>query len=182
MKRSILILSLIVFSTLGFAQSKVIEQLKVDNRTDASLYFYPSTLRMINLQHNEEFNELVRDIKRMIFLKFNRNHFDQIKFMNAILELQQEESMEEYIVIDGKEQKLYLLGKESPASTVAMAYFQDEYYAFDITGSISLSELPKLYEQLSNADSGLKQDFSNIFEIVGGANKFGKHIKKEMDD
>ena len=182
MKKSILIFSLLFTAVLVQAQSDIIEQLKNDNKTDLSLFFTPSTLRMINLQNNEEFDDMVKDIKKMTFLKLNRNQFDLTQFYDVVSELQKEEDLEEYIVIDGKEQKLYLLGKESPTSTVAMAYFQGDYYAVDIAGSISISELPKLYEQLSQGDETLKNDFANIFNLVNSANDFGNKNKRDYDD
>jgi hypothetical protein len=179
MKRSIIILSLIAFTSLLQAQSDIIAQFKTEDKTEISLYFYPSTLRMMNLQHNDEFNELVKDIKKMSFLKLNKNRFDYKQFYEGVSNLQKEEDLEEYVVIDGKDQKLYLLGKDSPESTVAMAYFQNEYYAIDIAGSISLEKLPKLFEQLSQNDAGLKNDFSKIFEMVGAVNSFGNdHDRK----
>jgi hypothetical protein len=185
MKRSIIILSLIAFTSLLQAQSDIIAQFKTEDKTEISLYFYPSTLRMMNLQHNDEFNELVKDIKKMSFLKLNKKWFDYKQFYEGVSNLQKEEDLEEYVVIDGKDQKLYLLGKDSPESTVAMAYFQKEYYAIDIAGSISLEKLPKLFEQLSQNDAALKNDFSKIFEMVGAVNSFGNdygRIRNEIRD
>jgi len=189
MKKLILILSLLISSILVDAQSDIINQLKVDNKTELSLYFYPSTLRMLNLQHNEEFNDMVKDIKKMSFLKLDKNIFDVSQFMEVVLALQSDEGLEEYIVVDGKEQKLYLLGSESPTSTVAMAFFQNEYYAIDIAGSINMAELPKLYEQLSQGDEALKNDFADIFDLIEDMTGFGqdrrgrrKNIKEEIDD
>jgi hypothetical protein len=61
-----------------------------------------------------------------------------------------------------------------------MAYFEKEYYAIDIAGSISLEKLPRLLEQLSQNDAGLKNDFTKIFEMVGTVNSFGNdHERKD---
>ena len=178
MKRSIIILCLIACSSLLKAQSDIIAQFKTDNKTEISLYFYPSTLRMMNLQHNEEFNELIKGIKKMSFLKLNKNRFDFKQFYESIANLQSKENLEEYVVIDGQHQKLYLLGNDSPANTIAMAFFQGEYYAIDIAGSISIEKLPKLLEQLSQNDAALQNDFTKIFEMVGTVNQFGQDHQK----
>ncbi len=191
MYKSIIILSILISPIILKAQSKIIEQFKKNELTELSLFFTPSTLRMVNLQRNEEFDEMVKDIKKMSFLKLDKSKFDLQQFMNTVMALQQQEAMEEYIVVDGEEQKLYLLGKESPMTTVAMAYFQGDYYAVDIAGSISIANLPKLYEQLSQGDAALKNDFANIFDLVSSASSFGnnhnerdtkRRVKDEIDD
>jgi len=168
----------LTFSYVACAQRKIIKQLKSDNQIELSLYFYPSTLRMVNLQKNEEFNRLIRDIKKMIFYKMNAS-YDQAAFYQPIIELKNEENLEEYIVVDGPGQKLYILGREDPAETVGLAFFQNERFIFDVTGSLSIREIPKLYEYLAAGDATFSNTFLDVFDVVNLQNRGSKREKRE---
>lgn len=147
-------------------QSPSLQKLVKDEKTELSLYFYPSTLRMVNLQRNAEFDELIKDIDKLTFLKLDRHAFDHQQFIELVQKLEQKEKMEEYIVVEGKDQKLYVLGRENPAATIGLAYFQKEYYAMDVAGEIQIKNLPKLYEQLSQNDSTFRNGFVNVFQVM----------------
>lgn len=157
---------LVLTISTTFGQSHSIKNLIEEEKPELSLYFYPSTLRMINLQRNAEFDELIRDIRKMTFLKLDKRAFNHSNFRQLVNELISEENFEEYIVVEGNEHKLYLLGKESPPSTIGVAFYQKEYYAMDITGKINIKNLPKLYEQLSQNDSTFKNGFVNVFNVM----------------
>lgn len=161
----LLLLCLVCIAQLSFGQTKLVTNLKEDRLTDLSLYFYPSTLRMVNLDNNEEFNRLIQDIEKLIFFKMN-GKFETIDLYNLIRDLQSEESFEEYVVVDGPKRKFYLLGREKPTETVGIALMNDEHYVFDIAGSLELKEIPKLYQYISENDSTFQSKFSQILDLV----------------
>lgn len=165
------------------AQCDIIKQLKADEKTELSLYFYPSTLRMVNLEQNEEFNRLIQDIKKMVFYKMKRN-WSSSEFYGTIKELMSDEDMEEYVVVDGPDQKLYILGREDPTETVGLGMMDNEFYVFDVDGSLSLKEIPKLYEYISQNDSTFNSAFLDVFDISTQFDRANRHrkVKKEIDD
>ena len=65
---------------------------------------------MVNIDQNEEFNRLIQDINKMVFLKMNGS-WRSSDFYATVTALQTDEDMEEYVIIDGPDAKLYLLGK-----------------------------------------------------------------------
>lgn len=162
---------LLLFLTFSFtsqisnAQCSLITDLKEDKLTNLSLYFYPSTLRMVNLDNNEEFNRLIQDIEKLIFFKMN-GKFETIDMYNLVRDLQSEEDFEEYVVVDGPTKKFYLLGKEKPTETVGLAFVNNEHYVFDVAGSLELKELPKLYQYISENDSTFQNKFSQILGLM----------------
>lgn len=174
---------LLVFSKPALAQCDVIKDVKDSEQADLTLFFYPSTLRMINIDKNEEFNRLIQDINKMIFMKMNRSWRSK-DFYSAIQSLQSEEDMEEYIVIDGPDAKLYILGREKPTETVGLGMMENEYYIFDVDGSLSLKEIPKLYEYISQNDSTFNNAFLNVFDVSSQFNRANRHrkVQKEYDD
>lgn len=166
-KGRVLLLSLgLLFTTLiTHAQSSAITDLKEDQLTNMSLYFYPSTLRMVNLDNNEEFNRLIQDIEKLIFFKMN-GKFENIDMYNLVNHLQSNEDFEEYVVVDGPTKKFYLLGREQPTETVGVALLDNEHYVFDVAGSLELKELPKLYQYISENDSTFQNKFSSILGLM----------------
>ena len=163
--RVILITFVSLFGHFSHAQSSLITDLKADNLTNMSLYFYPSTLRMVNLDNNEEFNKLIQDIEKMIFYKMN-GKFETIDMYNLVSALQAEDEFEEYMVMDGPDKKFYLLGKEDPTETIGIALLENERFVFDIAGSLALNQLPKLYQFISENDGEFKSKFSQIIGLM----------------
>lgn len=159
------IFGLMMLGQTAFAQSTTITDLKKDKLTNMGLYFYPSTLRMVNLDNNEEFNRLIQDIEKLIFFKMN-GKFESIDMYNLVSQLQSEEQFEEYVVVDGPTKKFYLLGRDKPTETVGIALLDNEHYVFDVAGSLELKELPKLYEYIAENDSTFQNKFSQILGLM----------------
>lgn len=172
------LVAIMAYSTEAFAQNSAITDLKKENLTEVSLYFYPSTLRMANLDNNQEFNRLIEDIDKLIFYKMN-GKFETIDLYNLVADLQKTENFEEYIVVDGPTKKFYLLGSEDPSETVGLAHLNDTHYVFDIAGSLDFKELPKLYEYLSENDSTLQNKFGQVLDLISiGNNMIEVEVKK----
>lgn len=163
--RVMLFIAFMFFAHLSMSQNSLITDLKEDKLTKMSLYFYPSTLRMVNLDNNEEFNKLIQDIDKMIFFKMN-GKFEIIDLYNLVSSLQTEEDFEEYMVVDGPTKKFYLLGKEDPTETVGVALLDNESFVFDVAGSLALNQLPKLYQYISENDSTFQSKFSQIISLM----------------
>ena len=159
----------------GKAQSRTLQQLKETNQIERKFYFYPSTLRMLNLQQNPEFNALIKDIRKLIFFKMRRDTFGLDQFSHTLSELKQKESFEEYMEIQGGEQKLFVLGKERPYNTVILTKQQNEYYLAEIIGQINVLQIPNLYRKISEGDSTIQNGFVNIFDLMGGSNQQADH-------
>ncbi len=156
---------LITCSLQSWSQCSTITDLKEGNFTAISLYFYPSTLRMVNLENNERFNRLIQDIKKLVFYKMSKK-FEAIDMYNLISELQSENEFEEYVVLDGPKKKFYLLGREKPTESVGVALVNNEHYVFDIAGSLELKEILKLYEYMAENDSIFEGKFSQILGLL----------------
>ncbi|WP_420580856.1 hypothetical protein [Reichenbachiella sp.] len=167
----LLAISLIFISFNSIAQSSTITELKKEKLTSMDLHFYPSTLRMVNLDNNEEFNRLIQDIEKLVFFKMN-GKFETIDMYNLVNQLQSNEAFEEYVVVDGPTKKFYLLGREKPAETIGLALMNEEHFVFDIAGSLELKELPKLYQYISENDSTFQSKFSQILGLM----EFGEDV------
>ena len=165
-----------------FGQSKTLKQLKEEEKVwRRGFYFYPSTLRMININKNEEYYEMIKDIKKLVFFRMDREKFGSDDFYQTISDLESVEAYAEYMVVEGADQQLYIYGKKSPTQTVVLASMKGDYFIVEILGKIDLLEIPKLYNKLSNEEAGLGEDFIDIFSIMGLGNDKGKPEEKETE-
>ena len=89
---SLLFLLSIVGARPSNAQLSTVIDMKDKDWTNTELYFYPSTLRMINLEQIEEFNRLIEDIDKMVLYTMN-NKFDEERFYDAISKLMIEDEL-----------------------------------------------------------------------------------------
>ena len=158
---------LFVFSTNPVqSQNELFKTLKDSYNVNAELYFYASTLRMINISRDPNFDELVRDIDKMTFYQLDELPSAEIR--QFVSQLYSEYGFEEMITVDSKEETIYVVGKEE-SEFIAIIKSGGFTMAVDLEGKIRVDKIPELVNSL-NADS-----FLNVFEI-------GKDERREHAD
>ncbi len=145
------------------AQSELFKSLGTEYELGAELYFYASTLRMININRNPNFDEMVEDIEKMTFYQINEFSIKDIRAISN--KFREEEGFEKLMSVEGKEQTLYVLSKDDE-EFVALLKTEESTIAVDILGMIRIEKIPELINSLS-ADN-----FLNVFE-------FGKSERQE---
>ncbi|WP_277478591.1 DUF4252 domain-containing protein [Catalinimonas alkaloidigena] len=137
-----------IFCLESHAQSKAVSKFLEKHKPNTSLYFYPSTLRMINLEHNPDYQRLVRHIKKLSFLTFekrssnlSRSDFQELKKQLA------SEKFEELFTMDdqGNHIHLYALGDE-PEAYISLVENESSLMLFDMQGAPHLPSLMKLIQ------------------------------------
>lgn len=165
-KSTLPFLLLLCFALNSSAQSETIRLLKDSQKVQLSLYFTPSTLRMFNLQKEESYDKMVRDVEKLVFFVMKPDQFNHKLLFETQQALIEQEGYEEYITWQGPDYQMEILGKEQPNQMVGLTYYQDRFYIFDLKGTIDLLELPKFYEKLQNSDSDELSGFSAIFDLI----------------
>ena len=159
-------------TSLTWSQSKTVQKIIDEERTDHRFYFYPSTLRMMNLNEDPSFNGMIKDIKKLIFFKFKENHFDASEMQLTLQLLINQENFEEYLSIDGAEKgSLFVVGKQDPYETVVLARQEGDYYLANLIGSIDLLQLSRLYQKISESDQKFSDGFINVFDLMSSDRK-----------
>ena len=149
-----LLLSLLMFyGNCADAQIPAIQKLQEEDKVSLNLHFYPSTLRMINMQNDTSFNRLVKDIEKLSFYQINTQSFDSKEMSIFSNQLVEEEAYEEYMTMDGKEMLLQVIGKESGDEWVAMGNMEQQVYLIAVQGKVNWLQLPKVIEMISAQDS-----------------------------
>ncbi|MEQ9467108.1 MAG: hypothetical protein RLN88_06815 [Ekhidna sp.] len=151
MKKLHLLTLSLVFSGSLLAQESIIKKFAEPRRPTEwmnPICLYPSTLRMINLSGDPQFNELVNDIEKILIYTLDsatvatKEHKDWLKDYEAI-------GYEEYISLMGK-QEMLIIGKEDEYVGVMSA--EGKAMAIYMRGQIPFAKIPKLLETFRSND------------------------------
>ncbi len=158
------LLGLTLCPSLVAGQSKTIQSFIDRKQTAHRFYFYPSTLRMINLDRDPNYYELIKGIEKLIFFRLNQDSFNRENFQAAVKDLYAE-GFEDLIVVEDNERQVYVMGRDQPDETVVIAHSNGDYYVADVQGSIDFLELPDIYSGLIQRDSLEQKGFINVLNL-----------------
>ena len=165
-----------LFLTLVFikpilAQEQPLKDIAED-RKELKLCFYPSTLRMINLSHNPEFDEMVNGIDKLLIYNLDSTaRADNV--YKDIIAAYQKLDYEEYASAYGGGINFYIYGKENRWETEYIGIIKRDNIltAFYLRGKFAVSNLPKLIQSMS------KDDYINPFDF--NIKDFGKNTQDQ---
>lgn len=163
------ILSVILFLfcfSIGNAQSKIIQELKDSNNVQLGFYFTPSTLRMLNIQKDPAYDEMIKGVEKLKFLIMEPEKFSADAYFETIDRLVKEENYEEYIIWDGNGDELQVFGKPGSKEMVGLAKYDDGMFIFDLKGTIDLMKIPDIYEKATTQDSTTLNGFNIIYDMI----------------
>lgn len=154
----------IVFLLLGlslqplFAQEKPLKEL-IEHKRERKYAFYPSTLRMINISQNQDYNEMVSGVdKLLVYTLDSATKAD--KSYREIVPAYSELGFEEYAIAYGGDMAMSIMGKEGSENEF-VGYFgqKDMLFAFYLRGSIGWQKIPTLFNTMKG------DDMINFFEL-----------------
>ena len=132
-------------SLTSFSQEKIIKDFAEPRRSTKwmnPICLYPSTLRMINIKNDPNFNVMVNDIEKVLIYNLD-SATTASKNYSGWLKEYEEIGYEEYISMLGK-QKLKIIGKDE--EFVGIMSTGDNVMAFYLRGEIPFHKIPKLLE------------------------------------
>ncbi len=123
-----------------------------ENKMDKEYYVYPSTLRMVNLEQNEEFYELIEEFKKGQFFSIS-NTPENSELVSKLKVTMVEEGFEEAMVYKSKDRDItvYLLEKKIP-KIAAIIEMDSTFNIVQVEGLINVSKIPALMEYFDKAD------------------------------
>ena len=133
----------------------------VAGKVNFKLCFYPSTLRMINLTNNSDYNELVGDVKKVLFYSL-----DQPDDLNDIIDNAKAEfelrGFETFAEVYGGKNTMVILGDDSRSSNqfIVLADTKEQgALALYVNGNIGFEKIPKLINSFQD------EEMLNIFQL-----------------
>ena len=131
-----------------------------DAHKDRKFCFYPSTLRMINIGQNPDYNDLVNGIEKLLVYTLDSAAKASQSYKSVITSYKKS-GFEEYISMSGGKTSFILYGKENEDENqfVGVMKSEDALYAFYMRGRIGWQKIPALMQSFQT------DDVLNIFEL-----------------
>jgi len=154
-----------------FAQEQPLKDF-AEERKEMKFCFYPSTLRMINLAHNPDFDELVSGIDKLLVYTLDSaaraNHS-----YRQIVDKYKSLGFEELTSVYGGDFNLFIYGKDRKQETEYTGIISqgDKLTAFYMRGNIAFGKIPRLFQSLKSGDVINPFDFN--------LNDFGKNTQDQ---
>lgn len=173
MTRKTILISFILllgFQSL-FAQEQPLKDFAEDRREN-KFCFYPSTLRMVNLANNPDFNDLVNGIEKLLIYSLDSTARADKTYKDLIVTYEAL-NYEELASAYGGELNFYVYGKDDGASSeyIGIIRQKDLVTAFYMRGQIAMNKLPQLMQSMSEGD------FINPFDF--NLDDFGKNTQDQ---
>jgi len=146
-------LLLLIFSTTGlFGQSKSITRFRSDFKENSNMFFYSSTLKMLNTENNPELADMFDNIEEIKVLTYKKaeqrfNGDDITGLKNAL----KEEEYNNLMMINEKGNSINLYSREKHGKTVgfvAVVENRESLVLIDLIGSIDVKKFMELKQKL----------------------------------
>lgn len=154
----VLILLITVFLSASGQEDRFKEF--AESHKERTFCFYPSTLRMLNIGGNPDFDKMVSGIEKLLVYKLDSISQADMLY-NPILDIYRETGYEEYITIYGGNKEVYVLGSPNNENKefIGIVMYEENSIAFLMKGNIGWEEIPKLFNNIKEGD------FINILDL-----------------
>jgi hypothetical protein len=153
MQKSITVL--LLFYVIGIhGQSKSISHFRSDFKENTNMFFYSSTLKMLNSENNPEIADLLKDIEEIRVLNYEKKKqaFTPQDILNLQKSLQQEDYMN-LMAMKEHGNAILLYSREKKGLTVGFVAIIDNkenLVLIDLIGSIDVKKFLELKQKLDS--------------------------------
>lgn len=151
-----ILLLLIIFPSLSFGQSKVMRNLADEYPDARSLMFYRSSLKMLNLEDDPEFDRMIRDIEKIKVLIVEKSDDESDKSVRSELKADLKDyDFEELMTIKSKDIDVGVYINDDDGDIEGFFFIMDEedsLIAVDLVGDMPVGDISKLIEKIQEAN------------------------------
>ncbi|MEO9475339.1 MAG: DUF4252 domain-containing protein [Cyclobacteriaceae bacterium] len=135
-----------------FAQESILKD-QFEKSNEGKYCFYPSTLRMVNIKQNADFNELATGVEKLLIYQLDSSS-QANKSYREVSEKYQSVGFEEYASAQGGGMSLSIVGKSDRRQQEFAGYmWSDELaVAFYLRGDIPWQKIPTLIKSMEDLD------------------------------
>jgi len=170
MKRHLIFIVFMIISIKGaFSQEGPLKEFAEDNPNAklprfSKICLYPSTLKMINIKQNPDYNDLVKDIDKILIYVLDSS-FLANSDVYTFLDTYKDRGYEEFASVKSTKQSVVILGKntENVIGLVGGDGFPS-VMLFYMRGKINWQKIPALMKSLKS------NDVVDIFDFQGKFN------------
>lgn len=121
--------------------------------TQHAFYLYPSTLRMINIDDNPEYNKVVENIDRLMLVSAWPDRLTLHVQDSLQQALEEEEGFEVMVEVDNNDYSLVLLSQEDGEQTVAFLRSEEMTGVAHLLGTLNLLAVNDLFQKMDAAEA-----------------------------
>ena len=152
MKKLFLLFGLAMIHFIISAQSESIERFRKLYKEDKNVFFYSSTIKMLNTENEPEIADLLKDIDKIMVLiyEWENQKFDYQEIIQLKKDLQKEKYLP-LLAINENSGSIDLYRRDRKNRTVgftALATDQDNLVIIDVKGSIDFGKFMKFKEKI----------------------------------
>jgi hypothetical protein len=158
-----LLMGILVFggcTSTSSGESKILQKLRKSDHlfelseiVQTSYFFYPSTMRMINVDNMPNWNEAIKDLHRLSLSSMWPDRFDDARQREIIEDLKSVEGFSLFAEMEGKHSKLKLLGRKNGSEAVLIYNDTTTSYVIHMLGKLNYAKLIKLSTDLREAET-----------------------------
>ncbi len=150
--RQLFFLFLLFAITSVFGQSKSITRFRSDFKENTNMFFYSSTLKMLNTDDNPELASMLKDIEEIRVLNYDKaarkfNAGDVSELKSAL----REEKYNDIMLVNENGNSINLYSREKHGKTVgfvAIVENNESLILIDLIGSIDVKKFMELKQKL----------------------------------
>lgn len=162
---NLFLLLLIVFCVGGCTsassgESEIMRELRETNHLfytsdliQTSYFFYPSTMRMVNVDDMPNWNDAIKEVRRLSVLSMWPDRFDDSKQNEVIEDLKTKEDFSLYAELEDKYSNFKLLGRKNGSEAVLIYNDSTVNYVVHLLGKLNYVKLMKLSADLRDAET-----------------------------
>ena len=152
--KQLIICFLALVPIASMAQSKTTQKFHEEHEDAFTLFFYNNTLQMLNMDDNEEFNELIKDIDKMKFLRVDKKERDLTKVdFDDLVAQYHDDDFEDLMTMRQEGMNINVYIKEKGGVTTGLVLLMDDDESLsilDIKGAVPLNKLAKLASKVQD--------------------------------
>lgn len=150
--RHLFIIFLLAGTVFSFGQSKSITRFRSDFKENTNVFFYSSTLKMLNAENNPELASMLNDIEEIRVLNYDKasQKFNQDD-ISGLKKALHEENYMDIMVINENGNSINLYNREKRGKTVgfvAIVENKESLVLIDLIGSIDVKKFMELKNKL----------------------------------
>ena len=154
MRISFLLIGLLV-SALAFCQTRQTEEFH-DSHPDAfTLFFYKSTIRMLDPTNSDEYFNMIKDIERAKFLRLRKSDVTDEELQQFVASIKKE-SFEEGVTMRQPQGTANVFIRDAEGQKHGIIFImkaEDEVFILDIVGKVKISSLMELTQKINVFES-----------------------------
>jgi hypothetical protein len=136
------------------AQSKVMRNLSEEFPDGRVFMFYHSSLRMLNIEDDPDFDRMIRDIEKIKVLMIEKeDSLDSDKILSEIRDGLADEDFEELMEVKSKDYNIgvYILEDDEIEGFFLIMNEDDNLVAIDLVGSMPIGDIGQLVDKIKEA-------------------------------